>query len=66
MLLWTELIGVALCKPSDDRKGRQLRLGREPAFDGCQMWIKLRGHADPRLVFSLGASVRAARLAGFD
>src|SRR5450755_4359143 len=35
MLLWTELIGVALCEPSDDRKGCQLRLGREPAFDDC-------------------------------
>ena len=37
MLLWPELSGFALCKPSDDRKGRELRLGREPAFDYCQM-----------------------------
>jgi len=66
MLLWPELIGVALCKSFDDRKGRELRLGHEPAFDYCQMWIELRGHADPRLVFPLCASVRAARLAGFD
>jgi hypothetical protein len=66
MLLWPELIGVALCKPSDDREGRELRFGREPAFDCYQIWIKLRGHADPGLVFSLCASVRTARLAGFD
>ena len=41
MLLWSELIGVALCKPSDDRTGRELRLGREPVFDHGQMWVEL-------------------------
>src|SRR5437879_4248820 len=66
MLLWPELIGVALCKPSDDRQGRELRFGGEPAFDCYQIWIKLRGHADPGLVLSLCASVRTARLADFD
>jgi len=28
ILLWPELIGVALCKPSDDREGRELRFER--------------------------------------
>ena len=69
---WAYRAAVSRSRPnvgrvgSGDRKGCQLRLGREPAFDDCQMWIELRGHADPRLVFSLGASVHAARLAGFD
>src|SRR5258705_3266494 len=53
-------------KAADDGERGELRLGREPAFDRCQIWIELRGHPDPRLVFPLCASVRAARLTGFD
>ena len=63
MLLVPNLSGYRSQQPADDRERRQLRLGREPALDGGQMWIELRGHAHAGLVVP-GAPVRGARLAG--
>jgi hypothetical protein len=58
VLLLIKCRGIDYAQPAKDRERGDCRLSRKPAFSFGQMWIKLQGHADPRLVLSFGVAMR--------